>query len=78
MKYVIYHSSTKTELRITSNQKLVSFRKGMIEFWSFIPLFSPFKMSIGFLDASAWVTDSLVLRILTGQDASAQVTEGLN
>ena len=29
MKYVIYHFSTATELRITSNQKLVSFRKGI-------------------------------------------------
>ena len=27
MKYVIHHFSTATELRITSNQKLVSFRK---------------------------------------------------
>ena len=30
MKFVIYHSSTATELRNTSNQKLVSFRKGII------------------------------------------------
>ena len=29
MKFVIYHSSTATEPRNTSNQKLVSFRKGM-------------------------------------------------
>ena len=29
MKYVIYHSSTATELRNTSNQKLVSFQKGI-------------------------------------------------
>ena len=29
MKYVIYHSSTAIELRNTSNQKLVSFRKGI-------------------------------------------------
>ena len=29
MKYVIYQSSTATELRNTSNQKLVSFRKGI-------------------------------------------------
>ena len=29
MKYVIYHFSTATELRIISNQKLVSFRKGI-------------------------------------------------
>ena len=29
MKYVIYHSSTATEPRITYNQKLVSFRKGI-------------------------------------------------
>ena len=29
MKYVIYHSPTATELKITSNQKLVSFRKGI-------------------------------------------------
>ena len=29
MKYVIYHSSTATEPRITSNQKLVSFRTGI-------------------------------------------------
>ena len=29
MKYVIYHSSTATEPRNTSNQKLVSFRKGI-------------------------------------------------
>ena len=29
MKFVIYHSSTATELRNTSNQKLVSFRKGI-------------------------------------------------
>ena len=28
MKFVIYHSSTATEPRNTSNQKLVSFRKG--------------------------------------------------
>ena len=28
MKYVIYHSTTTTEPRIASNQKLVSFRKG--------------------------------------------------
>ena len=35
-------------------------------------------MSIaGFQDASAQVTESLVLRIYTGQDASGQVTEGL-
>ena len=29
MKYVIYHSSTATEPRATSNQKLISFRKGI-------------------------------------------------
>ena len=29
MKFVIYHSSTATETRNTSNQKLVSFRKGI-------------------------------------------------
>ena len=29
MKFVIYHSSTATEPRNTSNQKLVSFRKGI-------------------------------------------------
>ena len=29
MKFVIYHSSTATESRNTSNQKLVSFRKGI-------------------------------------------------
>ena len=29
MKFVIYHSSTATEPRKTSNQKLVSFRKGI-------------------------------------------------
>ena len=29
MKYVISHSSTATEPRITSNQELVSFRKGI-------------------------------------------------
>ena len=29
MKFVIYHSSTATGLRNTSNQKLVSFRKGI-------------------------------------------------
>ena len=29
MKFVIYHSSTATEPRSTSNQKLVSFRKGI-------------------------------------------------
>ena len=29
MKYVTYHSSTATEPRITSNQKLVSFRKSI-------------------------------------------------
>ena len=31
----------------------------------------------GFQEASAWLTEVLVLRIRTGQDASAQVTEGL-
>ena len=29
MKFVTYHSSTATEQRNTSNQKLVSFRKGI-------------------------------------------------
>ena len=29
MKFVIYHSSTATELRNTLNQNLVSFRKGI-------------------------------------------------
>ena len=29
MKFVIYHSSNATEPRNTSNQKLVSFRKGI-------------------------------------------------
>ena len=29
MKFVIYHSSTATEPRNTSNQKLISFRKGI-------------------------------------------------
>ena len=29
MKFVIYHSSTATEPRNTSNQNLVSFRKGI-------------------------------------------------
>ena len=29
MKFVIHHSSTATEPRNTSNQKLVSFRKGI-------------------------------------------------
>ena len=29
MKFVIYNSSTATELRATSNQKLISFRKGI-------------------------------------------------
>ena len=29
MKFVIYHSSTATEQRNTSNEKLVSFKKGI-------------------------------------------------
>ena len=29
MKYVIYHCSTATELRIMSDQKMVRFRKGI-------------------------------------------------
>ena len=37
MKYVIYHSSTATELRNTSNQKLVSFQKRYKEGRDFIP-----------------------------------------
>ena len=50
----------------------------LIEFFSFIPLFLFFNTLISaFQDASAWVTEGLVLRIQTGQDASAQVTEGL-
>ena len=51
---------------------------GVIEFWSFIPLFPFFNTSIGgFQDTSAWVIEGLVLWIEDGQDASAQVTEGL-
>ena len=50
----------------------------LIEFWSFIPLFLFFNTSIsGFEDVSAQVTAGLVLRIYTGQDAFAQVTESL-
>ena len=50
----------------------------MIDFWALVPLFLFFNTSISVSqDASAHVTESLALKVLTGQDASTQVIEGL-
>ena len=43
---------------------LLHLHVNMIEYWTFIPVFLFFNRLIsGFQDASAWVTEGLVLRI---------------